>query len=281
MNIKGKSLLALLVVVIVMMSSCAAPVAVSTPTPIDTPTKIPTSTTTPISTPTITPTPTASLTLTETPTAEPALYCSDKIQGCYFIGSEISSFFALMTFPCFENGGSCYPPVDDCSLLSPRVVHVEITDLALAWESEVKGNPLYKDVLNPKLYDPLKHYCFVDEGIAQLARDAGSTEYVSNKSCLNNEKVPCDVVLRFYKIDYVACGLCKVSGLKAFFTEKNFLLGATWASDPIPEMDLMKVMNGEAVRDVSIFEFAYVFVSSAAGFDNKNPPLGIYMVPHR
>lgn len=65
MKTKGKLLLVSFLVII-LMSSCAAPVAVSTPTPIHTPSSTPT--------PTMTPTPllTSTLTVTVTPTPAPA-----------------------------------------------------------------------------------------------------------------------------------------------------------------------------------------------------------------
>jgi hypothetical protein len=229
-------------------------------------------------TPTSTVTATATPTPTITATPEPVLYCADKIPGCYFLGNEIARIFARMTVTCFENGGECYPPVEDCTVLPSKVVHVPVENFATAWESEVNGNPAYKDLLNSKLYDNTKQYCFVDEGIAQLVRDAGNVEYTANKACLDNEKVPCDVILRFGKFDYVACGEdCQGLLPGAYLTENNFGVIAAWVAEPLPEIDLENVMTGELTANMS-FSFAYVFVSSATGFsDNANPPADIYI----
>lgn len=270
MKTKGKFLLVSLLV-IVLMSSCATPVAVSTPTPIDTPTSTPTPTMTPTSSPTTTPTVTA--------TPEPVLYCTDKIPGCYFLGSEIARIFARMTVACFENGGECYPPVEECTVLPPRVVHVPVEDFAAAWEAEVNGNSAYKDLLDSRLYDTTKQYCFVDEGIAQSVQDAGNVEYKANKACLDNEKVPCDVALLFF-FDPVACGIDCLGFLPgAFLTENRFLLFAVWTDKPLPEIVLESALKGESTSDSYSLVFAYVFLSSAAGFNsnNENPPSDIYI----
>jgi hypothetical protein len=263
------------------LASCAAPGGGAPATPALSQAAGPTATLTPAPTltftlqPTATPTETPETTATATP--EPVLYCSDRIPGCYFLGSEIARIFARMTVTCFENGGECYPPVENCTVLPSKVVHVPVENFATAWESEVNGNPAYKDLLNSKLYDPAKQYCFVDEGIAQLVRNAGNAEYTANKACLDNEKVPCDVALLFFKSGYVVCGGdCQGLDTGAYPTGNNFWVFAVWTDKPLPEMDLESVMNGKPTAG-PWFIFAHVFVSSTVGFNyyNENPPLDI------
>jgi len=188
------------------LSSCATPVVVikgsSTETILltDEMAPVPTKTATlePTFTPTIEPTPTEIPTLTPTPTPEPVLWCSDVIEDCYFIGSEIARIFTVITLPCFELGGECYAPVEDCSKIPPSVVHVLVEDFAVAWEEEVTGNPEYS-LLDPNLYDLETEYCFVDEGIVKDIRDVGNEEFRAHKFCLDSDDMPCDALLLFMK----------------------------------------------------------------------------------
>ena len=271
-----------LLLLIVLMSGCGAQ-AVETILPIEESTStsapIKTATLEPTSTPTVEPTPT--LTPTATPTPEPVLWCSDVIDDCYFLGNEIARIFAVTTLPCFENGGECYPPVEDCSLIPPSVIHILVEDFAQAWKLEVEANPEYV-LLNPDLYDSETEYCFVDEGVAQMIRDAGKIDYNANKSCLDNDSMPCDVKLGFWKItDLDACGLeCTVLLPGAYLNQKSFFVVGTWVIEDNFPIELSHALIGEDTMYSDFFNFAYIYVSTTAGFDENiiAPPADIMMI---
>ena len=267
---------------IVLISGCAAPVIETViPTEESTSTNIPTKTATLEPTLTLTPEPT--LTPTLTPTPEPVLWCSDVIEGCYFLGNEIARIFAVMTLPCFENGGECYPPVEECNLIPPSVVHILVEDFAQAWKSEVEGNPKYV-LLNPDLYDSKTEYCFVDEGVAQMIRDSGNDEYVAMKSCLDNEKMPCDIALSFWKVDCEIRPLeCSIFLDGAYLTDKNYFVNAVWLdTTDTSDVELTKLLNGEPSEYAGAYRFAYVLLSTSIGFsvNNDNPPADIFLQMH-
>jgi hypothetical protein len=285
----------LLLVVVLLLSGCV-------PTPVVTTKVSPTETnplieesqtldTVDVSTETVEPTPTPTLeptqeptltptnTPTITPTPEPVLWCSDVIENCYFIGSEIARIFAVMTLPCFELGEECYPPVEECSNIPSSVVHVLVEDWAVAWEEEVTGNPNY-NILEPDLYDPETQYCFVDEGIAQMIRDSGSVGYQANKSCLDNDDMPCDIVLQLTRI---YCDLnpsyCTIFKEGAYLTYSSFVAHAKWADfTNAIDTELQKTLYDGLLDYPDALGLFRVYTSTAVGFNelNENPPADIF-----
>lgn len=274
--------------IVVVLSGCATPAVVTkvstteTSLPVDEDVIFPTETVIlePTLTPTIEPTPTELPTPTVTPTPEPVLWCSDVIENCYFIGSEIARIFAVMTLPCFVSGGECYPPVEDCSKIPPSVVHVLVEDWAEAWEQEVSGNLEYI-LLDSNLYDPEIEYCFVDESIAYMIRDFGNEDYQANKSCLDNADMPCDIVLQIGKID---CSIeplyCTVFLDGAYLTEKNFVVSAEWLNHiDVINTELPEILEGWLAEYQEYWVLFRVYTSTGVGFEvtNKNPPADIFL----
>jgi len=273
---KIKSLYTFVLIFIILMSGCAPPVA-ETQVPVTETKELPTEAPTLQPTPTqkMEPTSTPTDMPTPTPTPEPILWCEDIIEGCYFIGSEIARIFAFMTKPCFDLGGECYPPVEECSSIPPSVVHVRVEDWAKAWEAEVKDNPEYS-LLDPNLYDSQTQYCFVDEGIASMVRETGLEDFQANKSCLDNENMPCDVYLLYRKIDCEQKEdnndlICEHNLL---ISESEFVVDARWVINGIVEMSLKDALLGNPVEPHWFrYFFGYVLTSEVVGFDPyKVPP---------
>lgn len=273
---KIKSLYTFVLIFIILMSGCAAPVSETQvpvtetkelPTKTEKPTLEPTSTQKVEPTPTDIPTPTA--------TSEPILWCDDVIEGCYFKGDEMARIFAFMTKPCFDLGGECFPPVMACDMLPPSVVHVLVDDFASAWEAEINGNPDYA-LLDPNLYNSQTEYCFVDEGIASMVRETGLEDFQANKSCLDNENMPCDVYLLYRKIDCEQKEdnndlICEHNLL---ISESEFVVDARWVINGIVEMSLKDALLGNPVEPHWFrYFFGYVLTSEVVGFDPyKVPP---------
>lgn len=264
---KIKSLYTFVLIFIILMSGCAAPVSETQvpvtetkelPTKTEKPTLEPTSTQKVEPTPTEIPTPTA--------TSEPILWCDDVIEGCYFKGDEIARLFAFLTKTCFDLGGECFPPVMECDMLPRSVVHVLVDDFASAWEAEINGNPDYA-LLDPNLYDSQTEYCFVDEWVGMTMRESGLEDFQANKSCLDNENMPCDIVLHFARtICTVYDNYCNAHPENAYFTDKKFLVIAMLKSTG-GRTFLFESLDGETFDLIPLADYFIIYTSTSAGFD--------------